>query len=842
MKRGTAAVAVAALVWSNAPIVTHQIPVASAAATAEKSLSSQIVKLNSKSTLSISNAQFLMQDKGKVLAFTVTITNNSSSPIDLTDYWLRIKTKSGKSFKANVKESDKEITTISPKTSQFITYYSVVDNATTLTDLMFEVVKWDFNVANYERTLGVIKASSKETNQAAAYKAQVMIVNSTKIRSAIKQAFITKDQGNAYIAVNFLLENVGLKPADLSKINFYIQTESNSVYKVSAAELETMSLQPNERKITTLTVKLPSSVASKKLSLVMGINDEASKVILPTGAFLLPALTSSPVTAVGKQRSVYLSGQQVTTSIGKASLEDKGDESGLSVDYKLVNNGSEAIKLPELEIYLRTKQNVNYPLTFTKDETNLLPGIEKTLTLTGDIPSSVKVADAEIVVRTVPSDKDLGYVVGTYKTNSTIQEGSLGSAFTLDKYSIKLNNIQRSPLEDSDMLVADLSITNNDKVSRKIPSLSGYFLINGVKVEGEATAVALDDTISIAPGEIYNMVVYTKIPYTTTVNKIAFVAVEPVKDKAAKVLYQFSGQSLSAVPSYSTTTPYEITSVGKKSSVKLIRHAVFSSLSNKQFYAEFVVENKESRMANIGNLGGYLLDSQGQVVPITFASLKNKVLPNGKVLLTAWAILPSGFTSDQDYRLYLGQAVGSTDGSGGGTTGTEGNAASSSSAIARMVSYQLTKSSQVGVNTSLNNISVAGYSISLSKLYAQLRTSGSYTIEGVEVRSYYTLEKDSQYDYVTGDHKLTFEFVNGDSKQATFTKTYSLPSSVSDGSKSQEDQLKTGTNIELSIPFNADNVQSQIDEYKQYTLNIYDEFQGTKLLIATKELTWFKEQ
>jgi len=834
IKRGTATIAVATLVLASTPIV-GQLPIASAAAAAEKSLSSQIVKLNSQSTISIRDVQFLMQDKGKVVAFTVTYANNGSSPIDLSDYWLRIKTKSGKSFKAYVKESDKEITSISPKTNQFITYYAVVDNATKLQDLTFQIVKWDFSVTNYERILGTIKASSKETNRVAAFKDKVMVVNNTKVRSAIKQAFVTKDQSNAYVSINYLLENVGLKPANLSNINFFIQTESNSVYKVSASELEQMSLQPNERKITTLTVKLPVSVASKPLALVMAINDEASKVILPVGEFLMPSLNAAPVTAIGQQRSVFLSGQQVVTSIGRASLEDKGNETGISLEYYLVNNGSDSIKVPDLEVYLRTKQNVSYPLTYTKDEGKLLPGIKKTVSLTGDIPTNVKVEDADIVVRTAGTDKDFGYVIGTYKTNSIIQEGSLGSSFALDKYSVQLNAIQRTQLEDNDMLVADLSIKNNDSISRKVPSLSGYFMVNGVKVENEATAVTLDDSITIAPGETYNMVVYSKIPYSTTVSKITFVAVEPEKDKAAKVLYQFSGQQLSSIPVYAKDKAYEIANTGKKASVKLVRNAIFSGTVNNQFYAEFAVENKELRMANLSKLGGYLKDANGQIVPVTFASLKNKVLPNGKVLLSAWAVLPNGF-NNKDYSLFIGQSVGASGGSGASGEG----AAPSADAIVKLASYKLGANNLADINTSFQNIQLAGYTVSLSKFLTQLKVGGGFNVEGVYTKLNYSLKKDEQYDYIAGDHKLVIEFVNQDSLKAAYSKVFTL-GDVAEGS--QDEVLKEGTGLPLDVLFNDSEVQSKISDYKQYTINVYDEFQGTRLLVAAKEnLNWFMEQ
>ena len=146
-KYGVVTLAASSLLLQNGILPASPV----AAAASPVTISNQIVKLGATSYLNIREAHFLMQEKGKVLAFSVAITNNGSSEINLIDYWLRVKTKSGKTFKSTITEGDKAKTTVAPKTTQYITYYTVVDNQTTINDLSFEVVKWDFSQANYER-------------------------------------------------------------------------------------------------------------------------------------------------------------------------------------------------------------------------------------------------------------------------------------------------------------------------------------------------------------------------------------------------------------------------------------------------------------------------------------------------------------------------------------------------------------------------------------------------------------------------------------------------------------------------------------------------------------------
>ena len=55
---------------------------------------------------------------------------------------------------------------------------------------------------------------------------------------------------------------------------------------------------------------------------------------------------------------------------------------------------------------------------------------------------------------------------------STPLGGGLNSAFKYNDYSVKLVSIQRSPIEDNDMLVANLSITNQTQITKQVPALA----------------------------------------------------------------------------------------------------------------------------------------------------------------------------------------------------------------------------------------------------------------------------------------------------------------------------------------------------------------------------------
>ena len=78
------------------------------------------------------------------------------------------------------------------------------------------------------------------------------------------------------------------------------------------------------------------------------------------------------------------------------------------------------------------------------------------------------------------------------------------------------------------------------------------------------------------------------------------------------------------------------------------------------------------------------------------------------------------------------------------------------------------------------------------------------------------------------------EFINNDSKKVTYTKQYGLLTAGTN-----EELLKEGENVSLEFTVADRDIQSKLDKYENYTMNVYDVFQNSKLLVASRELRWF---
>ena len=127
------------------------------------------------------------------------------------------------------------------------------------------------------------------------------------------------------------------------------------------------------------------------------------------------------------------------------------------------------------------------------------------------------------------------------------------------------------------------------------------------------------------------------------------------------------------------------------------------------------------------------------------------------------------------------------------------------------------------------DIQFAGFNLDLHHIIASLNVTGEFSVEGLKMAMDYSLAKDPQYDLITGDHKLMIELINNDSKKVTYTKQYGLLTAGTN-----EELLKEGENVSLEFTVADRDIQSKMDKYENYTMNVYDVFQNSKLLVASR--------
>ncbi|REK69549.1 hypothetical protein [Paenibacillus paeoniae] len=765
------------------------------------------------------DAQLVTQEQGKLASFTIAIQNDSSASLQLLDYWAKIKSKSGKTYPTKLKEADKTKVTAPSKGTTYLTYYASVDKDSKLADLSIDLIKWDFSSANYERTLGTLNASG--TGATASYGVKEMLFGANKLKGQVKQYTLYQDSQYGYLTIDYSLENLSLSSVDLTSVNYFAQIDGGSVFAFDK-NTSNITLKARETKMITLSVAIPLKNLSSKFSLVLSTAEEQSKTNLPIGVFDLPALKPTVAVKPNVTKALYLGGNTLNITAGDSFVSLAANHEQLSTQFVLENTSSTKLPLPALEFYLKTKEGYLYPLTRDSDaEVVLLPKIKQSIQLSGQIPNSGILKTSEIVVFYKNGGEDSkSSFLSNFAVAVKTQTGEQSSAVAqYSGYEVRQESIQRTPNDLADLIVAEFTFKNTTAQAKSKLLLSGHFIIDGVKVDpSKSTIVVLDDVTTIGPGQSYKVVAYTEVPYTQVTSKIEFVMFETDKDKKnEKQIHVFYVDSPTQAKQLGSNEAYQITSLGKRAEVKFVKSALYKGASSDFFYAEVEYTNKERRAINPAQLAGYVQNQTDSIIGLTFSEFKEKVMPNGKVVLSAWTKVPRNFEKDK-ISFYFGEAF------------KLGNDAGSAVIKPVFTDYVL---KEIEVAKNLKNIEFMNNVLDIKSTVAIVQASDGFAIDSVKLSFNYDLTPNTDSDRAYAEeHKIIVEFVDNDYKQMTFSKELSL------GKDNLKDELVVGKNLKKEFLFQNDIVNHKNDYGKGYTINVYDSFQGFKTLIASQNMQW----
>jgi len=654
----------------------------------------QTVYLTKNSYATIQNVQFLGQADGKIFAFTVSTHNQDQVSLNLLDYWVEVRDALGKKYNVKAANPEASKATVAPGTTINNVYFTVVDRYTSLADLKIDLIKWDFSVSGYKRTLGTFQFSADTVIDAHPGESYSLTYENTDVNASIENYQVRAGQDETNLSIELRLENHGYRAVDISKIKYFVQTEDYKIYDATVSSFNNPNVHPDLYASIRMNATVPTAAAAKPLSLVMA-TDLGNNVFVPVGSFRLP----------------------------ESSMET-----------------------PE------------------------------------------------------------------------------GDVFVYDEFEVSVRTFQRVPGDADDILVAEISVTNKAKTARFLPELTGHFVMNGESFnENNTHTVVLDQILTIPAGQGYTFLIYTPVPYYTSLGEMEIAIYEEPGSAEPKVLHKFPLRQ-STIAAREIAEPYVIDSKGQKAEVQIMKSGLYYGERANYFYTELAYHNLESRTAKMAEIAGIIQNEKRQVIPVNFVKYEERIFPDGKVLMAGWTKVPKNYSLEKA-RMMIGQKLNAISQDEG-------------MAIAKPAYYDVDVAT--ATKRDFKGITILNKFLSIRDFYPTLRNVGSpeqgIVIEGIELKFIYDLETDETYENPDVPIKLIMEFVDKDKNDEPYVKEAIL-------SLNQEmdnaTYLKDGMGISQTILFKDPDALTTLMHYQNYTINLYYEFQGMKLLLATKEFTWY---
>lgn len=481
-------VGLTALMLATTPVSALAATSTTAKATAPKITAvSQVVKpiyLNSKSYINLVDVGLTPVDGGQIAAFTLSIYNGSSTSLDLSDYWFRLSNQSGSSYAIKTASADAKLTKIAPNTKNFITLYATVGASTQLSDLVFKVIKFNFNVSGYEQGIGKFTLPKNYNNVVAAGSYKALYFSTTILNSKVTSASIASSGDDQLITVNYVYNNIGKKAVTLSKYKYYMVTSSGIMYEATPSTTDDLTIQPLTRQELSITATVPSSLAKTGWKLlILRDNGGENAISLPVGTYSL-YFSNGASTSTATDNFTYTNSEGTYQyKLSTFIRQPWNSQDVLSARIRITNKSQSSISIPALSgyFYLDDKTKLDFKTIALNNQFGLNAGSYVDVDIYAKLPSNFNFTKAQIVLNNKVDDKTttkLGELASTAFL-SQIPSYAVDKVLNIDrdgsKMTAALNNVNVYDTTTTKIFSVQMTLTSEEKRTIDPVRLVGLF-------------------------------------------------------------------------------------------------------------------------------------------------------------------------------------------------------------------------------------------------------------------------------------------------------------------------------------------------------------------------------
>jgi len=544
------------------------------------------------------------------------------------------------------------------------------------------------------------------------------------------------------------------------------------------------------------------------------------------------------VTPAGYKRIVSTDDTRISFYVKSSTIGKSEKFYRPEINLVIKNEGKRAVTLPEYELMIQTADGLMYPLAAKNLKGKVLnPLAEETFQLTASVPLAAKETGWKLIVSLMTNEgKDripmalfslpkpsVNSVEGIGKTYSFVNSDGV--------YYVKLDSINRIPIEDKDLIISNLTLTNKGNETLTVPNLTGKYVFNN-SIENTAIINNGNKQIDIQPGGSIRLQAIVKVPYSFDIKNMKFTLQQKETNSTTEGelldLVEFTNTAVfNPISSTDWKTGFKVADTGYKSDVKVKYFMNYGGVNADIAVALITVNSQEKRQSEMKQLAGYFETVDGTIYPATFMNVSDKINYGGKALVYAWSSIPKGLKTD-NMKMVIAKAITETK-----EAAANGQSDQQTTVVGYVDPIKVQLPSDRAVKENLQNIDLDPFKLSIN----QIGTSVVFDQNLLKLKLDYTLEQDLLTKVNAKDQKLIVELVDADHK-AKFSKEFTFPSSGTATPEESGTTLKNGPNS-VEVQWTDGSWVFNIQILKDMTFNVYHELQpGYRKLVASQTIPW----
>lgn len=828
-----------------------------------KALSS--ISLQSGVSVKVTDIQLASKNTGNILTYTLSYTNQTSSPYKLMNSFSRVKTTHTSPVKGIPIPDQKDQVTISPKSTQAITYYVDMKKDNTLASSQIIMYGWDFNSSNYEKKLGTFTIPSTYSPAIAQGKSKKVTIGNLLLNLKPQQLQIVRFNNKLYARLALQVTNLSTEGLDRPPYHTYLQSSNRSNFEMQLDYASRdISIQPGDTKSVGYIVAIPAYLNTTNMSLQITSNtaqtdtksetsttSTTTDIELPIVAFKLHKVSPSSLTVpASASRKITVDGITIETQLKKATISTSGDKAVWTMQFRVKNIGNQAVLLPTYEASIKTIEGYTFPIN-TKALTNLAlkPLQEKQIQLSAEIPAQLKqqqlllqllessaptpsntTTNTQVSDRTQESSPIILPTAFYMIPYSQEQNQSAQTEYTFDNnvgsFGVTLESFQRMPWAAEDIVVAKIRLRNAGTSSVTLPTLGGSIKAQNNRISSPVQIIAeqADNSLDAGQSKVYYLVSHFSADLDLSQLKIElYPTVDTANndtnsnttnttnpninslDSDNPFLSLQVGQINSNIAKIAPGASFHIQTTGKKAEIKERRTMMYEGTSQKIAYTELEMKSEEKRTSTPARLVAYYKTPNNEYYEATVNQSDKSVGPDGKNLITVWSKLPTSINTS-GLTLYLGEAI---------NDGKMSTATTTPTGYINAVELGLNKQTPPVVASVSSEMELFPYRFAITGATGSLAEGQ----ESIALNMTYNFSKDNTYNMGTYGHNLIIQWVDPSGQM-------------------QEKTMVPGTDLTLgkSVPYSTTLNSNVYKTMKggRFLINVYDEFEGERILLGTQ--------
>ncbi|WP_238656089.1 hypothetical protein [Paenibacillus piscarius] len=762
-------------------------------------------------SVKLTEAALLPQEGGNILTYTLQYYNGTGNSVSLIDYFSKVTTSSGAVIQGKPVTGSAAVKSIPAGGSQRVTYYVNAGKAAKINGVRIALYGWDFSQANYQKKLGTFTIPGSYSTVTARGQSRQLVLGGLPVSVKAEGLHIYKVDGKVYAKVGVSFTNSGAKVLTDTGLKGYLVSPGGSVFELIPDKSDA-KVQPKEQRTLYYLADIPSYTKLDNMSLRFVQEDSTLQIKLPVAEYKLPAAETPdlnvPVNAV---KRLKVNNSTIETQLASAAVYSEDNLAKWSLKFRVRNMGDEAVTLPAYPLRLTTAEGYGYPVSNTAlTGLTLKPLEERTVELSAELPLKLNQGVLRLHMTEPAEENRVALPAAIFQIPYSLQPDHLLATEypvqnPLGTFVVKLEAVDRLPWSDQDQVVAKLSLRNTGETTVQLPALTALLKAGDKDISGSAQIVMDGSVTHLAPQETAVLYVAGHLPYSYNLTKLKIILQYASGEAKANFLTLFTSQVDNTLSTVAAGEPLQIRLTGKKAEVLERQTRIYPGTDSKLIYTELLMTNEELRRTQPAQLVGYYRTPDHQYFEAVISQSEASLNAKEQSLVTVWSKLPLEINASE-LTLYLGEGIADGKLTAPGASPT---------AYIQTAGLALNIANPAPL-PSLKKLELFPFSLSVTQATATM----SEDRESIEAKLSYRLTRSALYAAGANEHKLVAELIDPFGQPAE--KLLPLEAEL------------TGAGISDTLSFTLNNRAYKAINGGTVRLNIYNEFQGKRILLGSE--------